>query len=235
MMVETFPLPGSSFKILRLILIGYLHQGGPERKAAGPTEIGSATGMDATIVSRNNAFLAAIGLIESDGRKWRLTESGVAVSRALEYDAEDDVQASLGQLLRENSFVTRVTTFVRGRGAVEAAQLAEHIARTAGAAKKAASLTGARTIMEMLLKAGVLKDDGGVIGLARPRQNRDDRAPTSEGAIEALGTPRNGPARDLRGASLAITVNLSADDLNSDETVEELAGRIQKLLNLLTA
>jgi hypothetical protein len=236
-MVETFPLPGSSFKILRLILIGYLHQGGVERKAAGPADIGSAIGMDATIVSRNNAFLAATGLLENEGRKWRLTEAGVTTARALEYEAEEEIQSALGQLLRGSEFVQKITTFVRGRGGVELSQLAEHVARTAGAPRKGASLTGARTIVEMLIRGAVLHEDGGVVQVTRvPRA--PEAAP--EGRVEGE-TSSGQAAKALRraaqsgGASVTLDVRITPEDLKSDTAVDELAGRIRRLMDLLSA
>lgn len=64
-MAETYPLPRSSFKLLRLILIGYLHEGGNGRKPSGPTDVGRAVGLDPTLVSRNNGALAALGLLEA--------------------------------------------------------------------------------------------------------------------------------------------------------------------------
>jgi hypothetical protein len=234
-MVETFPLPGSSFKILRLILIGYLHQGGPDRSAAGPADIGSAIGMDATIVSRNNAFLAAVALLENEGRKWRLTEPGVAVARALEYEADEEIQNALGQLLRGNEFVKKVTTFVRGRGGVELAQLADHVARTAGAPKRAASLTGARTIVEMLIRGGILHDDGGVVQVARVSralEPEETRGRDESGSAERSTSVAR--VAQPTGASVTLDLRITPGDLKSDAAVDELAGRIRRLMSLLS-
>jgi hypothetical protein len=148
-MPETFHLPRSSFKLLRLILIGYLHEVGPDRKGSGSGQIGAAIGLDATIVSRNNAFLAAVGLIEpAENRRWRLTEAGVDVARSLEYDAQEELRESLGTLLDSNDFVRRIATFVRGRGGVDEDQVVAHIARLAGVRRSSEFLTGARALLE---------------------------------------------------------------------------------------
>jgi hypothetical protein len=231
-MVETFPLPGSSFKILRLILVGYLHQGGSDRKAVGPTDVGSAIGTDSTIVSRNNAFLAAIGLIEKDGRKWRLTEDGVAVGRALEYEAVDEVRSTLGDLLRGNDFAKKITTFLRGRGDVEQSQLAEHIARVAGAPKKPNVLTGARTVIEVMTHAGLVQDDGGVIRLRSDQaaEPRRDAASTERSTIR----PEDASARRAETSGqpeLRIELALTSDDLRTDEAVERLIVGIRQLID----
>src|SRR5262249_47653978 len=106
---EQFPLPRSGVKVVRLILLGYLTRGGRDRRPVGPSVIGSAVGMDQTLVSRNNAFLSAIGLIEAEGRgQWRLTEAGASVAQAYEYDATEEVATTLAAAFRTVEFVQRI-------------------------------------------------------------------------------------------------------------------------------
>ncbi len=238
-LAETFPLPRSSFKLLRLILIGYLHEGGNDRKPSGPSTVGRAVGLDATLVSRNNAALAALGLLEpAENRRWRLTEGGVTVSRALEYEAQDDAREALAAIFRNHEFVQRVVTYVRAQGGVEEAQVVTHIARTAGVKRSSEFLTGGRALLELIETAGLLENDGGAV---RVPPRRDSDSPEKVPGDRAPGQPRmrsywqTSGARDeaTGGVYITLHLNLSPSDLKTDAAADELGGRIKRLLDAL--
>jgi len=244
-MAEVFPLPRSSLKLLRLILIGYLHEGGNDRKPAGPSAIGATVGLDPTVVSRNNAFLAAVDLIEAaENRRWRLTEAGVDVARAFEYEAMEELHEALSRALRGNEFVQRVTAFVRSRGGVEEEQVVSHMARLAGVRRAADFLTGARAFLELITLGGLVESDGQMVRAtaARPTpvsETRTDRVINVEGIgrEEGVGTPavRVGRAPVASGVAINLNFGLTAKDLASDAAVDELAARLNRLLNALAA
>ena len=94
----------------------------PDRETE--TELGAVRGVAAS--------LAAVGLLEKEGRHHRLTEAGVEVARALEYEAMEELQEALHSVLSANEFTQRLIAFVRGRGGVDEEQFAPHIARVAG-------------------------------------------------------------------------------------------------------
>lgn len=226
-MAEQFPLPRSGFKVLRLILIGYLHEVGRDRKGVGPGNVGTAVGMDATLVSRNNAFLAAVGLIESEQRgRWRLTEGGAEVARALEYEAPEELREALAPILRSNDFIQRLVTFVRGRGGIEESQFVPHIARTAGVPRKSEFLTGSRAVLELMLEAGLVTDAGGVIQTTTRREALAEKEPEA-----AHDRPRV-PARTQ--VTVTVNLNLSVADLKSDEAIDALAVRVKRLLDAVS-
>ena len=236
-MAETFPLPRSGYKLLRLILIGYLHEGGRDRKGSGPTDVGRATGLDQTVVSRNNAPLAALGLLESaEGRKWRLTEGGEAVARAMEYEAAEELSGALGGVLRNNEYVRRVVTFVRARREVAEDQLVSHMALSAGVKRTAEFLTGARALLELLLVGGILEYDGDAIRAAQPASSQAQE-------IERVGTSRPPSVPQRRMAEppavdfgrVVVTLNVTAADLKSDAAAEALAARLRRLVEALLA
>jgi len=245
----TFPLPRSSFKLLRLILIGYLHEGGNDRSPAGPTEVGSAVGLDTTLVSRNNAFLAAVGLLESaENRRWRLTEGGVEVARALEWDAPE-VGDTLATILRSNDFVQRIVTYVRAQGSVDADQVIAQIARAAGVRKTSEYLTGARALFELMSIAGLVMPDGDMVRV--PARGDASTQPGASGATGATGAtgpkgasgPESGRGygrsyQDLyvgEVGGVTLHLNLSPSDLKTDAATDQLAARIKRLLDALRA
>jgi hypothetical protein len=235
----TFPLPRSSFKLVRLIVIGYLHEGGNDRKPAGPTDVGRAVGLDPTIVSRNNAPLAALGLLESaENRRWRLTEGGVEVARALEWDAPEDARETLAEIFRSNEFVQRIVTYVRAQGGVDADQVVSQMARTAGVKKTSEYLTGARALLELMSVAGLLVPDGDTVRVPARRETATTEAPPEKGVAPRPPRARaygGSLAYDLEPGTPGFTLhlNLSPSDLKTDAAADELAARIKRLLNAL--
>jgi hypothetical protein len=232
---DTFPLPRSSFKLLRLILIGYLHEGGSDRKPAGPADVGRVVGLDQTIVSRNNAALGALGFLEAaEGRRWRLSDGGVMAARALEYEIGEDVQESLAAVLRPNDFVRQIATFVRGRGGVEEPQLISHIARTAGVRKTSDFLTGARALLELIYTAGLLEYDGDTVRVAPTRREAHpvETGPKPTASFGYGDSAVIGYQTDSHGRAPTVTIhlNLSPTDLKTDADADKLAARIRRLL-----
>lgn len=241
-MAETFPLPRSSFKLLRLILIGYLHEGGNDRKPARLSDVGRAVGLDPTLVSRNNAPLAALGLLESaENRRWRLTEGGVNVARALEYEADDEAREALAESFKANSFVQRVVTYIRAQGGVDENEVVSHMARTAGVKRTSEFLTGARALLELMYAAGLLEHDGDLVRVPPLRRHvqTSDRAPSEATASPPAPTRfygggvgyRLGPEGTVPGITLHL--NLSPSDLKTDAAADALAARIKRLLDSL--
>lgn len=244
-MADAFPLPRSGLKLLRLILIGYLHEGGNERKAVGPTAVGAAVGLDPTVVSRNNAFLAAVSLIESaESRRWRLTSAGVETARAFEYDAQDELRGSLNDVLRANDFVQRVVAFIRSRGGIEEEQVVAHMARLAGARRASDFLTGARALLELMSLGGLIEADGQLVrAVSAPTRSASSEAEAertvvvSSSARRARGSrvPPGAPAGDGEaGAVIRIDLQITAKDLATDAAVDKLAARIQRLIQKLS-
>jgi hypothetical protein len=234
---ERFTLPRSSLKLLRLILIGYLHEGGDDRKPAGPGAVGATVGLDPTLVSRNNAALAALGLLESaEARQWRLTDGGVTVARAFEYDADDEVRDALAEILRPNDFVGRVVAFVRSRGGVDEEGLISHMARTAGVKKTSEFLTGSRAVLELLNLAGLVETDGDMVRVPSTRREVE----TAEGGrrlqLEQAYSPgiaRWDLASERKAPLVTLHMNVTPSDLETDEAADELAARIKRLLDAL--
>lgn len=235
-MAEQFPLPRSSFKLLRLILIGYLHEGGKDRKSSGPSQVGRAVGLDQTLVSRNNAPLAALGILErGDNRGWRLTEGGEMVARALEYEAPDEVRESLSELLRTNEYVQRVVTFVRSRGGLEEEQVVSQMALTAGVRKTSEFMTGARALLELMYAGGLVELDGDTVRVPTRQGQADPQKPSQGQPSKLRIIPSAGvdPSPVPSEPVVTLRVNLSAADLKTDAAADKLAARIKRLLAAL--
>jgi hypothetical protein len=237
-LAESFALPRSSLKLLRLILVGYLHEGGNDRKPSGPGDVGAAIGIDSTLVSRNNAALAALGLLEAaENRRWRLTEGGVNVARAFEYDAEEEAGEALSEVLGSNAFVQRVLAFVRSRGGVEEDQVTSHMARSAGVKRTSEFLTGARALLELLHVAGLVETDGDTVRVSTPRRGAEPtvepKPPRSPVKAYGGGDAYQRVGSEIAGTPVTLHINLSPSDLSTDDAADALAARIKRLLDAL--
>ncbi len=130
------------------------------RVPSGPSEVGTRAAIDQTIVSRNNAFLLAIGVIEG-GNKKQATDTGRKLAGALDYEMPDDIRARWREIVTENEFFQKIVSAVRIRKAMEPSALKAHIAYSAGQPKKSSTTTGAGAIVDILLAAGLINEADG--------------------------------------------------------------------------
>ena len=240
-------LPRSSFKILRMLILGYLHQGGSGRKPVTAEAVGKATGLNRTMVSANNKPLAEFGIIErAKGGLYGLTERGVEVARALEFEEPELIRRSLGTLLAENETVSSSLNTLRVRGGLDADAFANHIALAAGEAKSKGALVGARAVIEMLTAAGLVQRDGEHVRAASPSRvpsvesEPEPEAEPSEtdaelGATNVVAGPPLGVAHgaaERGGVLINIDVTITGAELADPETGDRILERIRELSRL---
>ena len=108
---ETFRLPKSSYDELVKIIQAY----GSTGQAANLDEVSHTAAMDTTIISRNNAFLISVGIIEG-GRAKGITEKGRTLAQALRYNVVEDVATRWREVVNSNEFLQKMVAAVRIRG-----------------------------------------------------------------------------------------------------------------------
>jgi hypothetical protein len=169
---DKFKLPQSSYEELTKIIKSYGHFTEP----ADLTELSKLSSLHTTIVSRNNGFLIAIGILEPGSRKV-LSPMGRALSRALEHEMPDEMRQSWRDVVTSNDFLSKIIAAIRIRSGMDQQTLEAHVAYSAGQPKKPQFMTGARTVIDILKAAEVIKEaDGKYI------------ADTPAIAVEAVGT-----------------------------------------------
>ncbi|HJX92222.1 MAG TPA: hypothetical protein VJ372_17095, partial [Pyrinomonadaceae bacterium] len=94
-----FPLPGSSYKELIKIIQGY----GTVGDNVTPADVAKVVSVHETIVSKNNRFLGAIGIIQG-GKKKTITSLGNELSRALHHDMQDEIVSKWRAVVEANDF-----------------------------------------------------------------------------------------------------------------------------------
>jgi len=144
-------LPRSSYGELTKIIIAYSKRSKP----ANLEDIQSTSGIDRTAVSRNNAFLKYIGVIEG-GQKKNITDRGAELAQALGYENQDEIQRVWRSVIEDNEFLSRMVQAVQVRKGMEWDDLRKHIAYSAGEPKAYGPLTGAAAVVEILKTAGLV-------------------------------------------------------------------------------
>jgi hypothetical protein len=165
---EEFRLPLSSYDELVKIIRSYGHIDGE----VPLPEIAKLAGLHTTIVSRNNAFLVAMGIVEAGQRKV-ITPLGKGLARALEHNIIDEVAKHWREVIAGNQFFQRLIAAVRIRRGMDEPTLQAHVAYSAGQKKSPGVMAGSAAIVEIMKVAGVLRDENGKL-VAR-RYVDDDR------------------------------------------------------------
>lgn len=229
---DIFRLPGSSYLELAKIIRAYGHA--PD--GASPKQVADRAAIDPTQVSRNNAFLLSVGIIEG-GRSKSLTERGRSLAKAYDYEIDEEVSQAWHSLAVESDFLRKIVSAVRIRGGMEASALRSHIAYTAGAAKDARSTAGAGSVIDVLRVALLLKEDNGkLIAIADSDRGSEQLAPAGPPASEAPQPATSVPTDAYRldtlpSATVQLTVNVNC----GVEDLDELGPKLAKVIAYLRA
>jgi hypothetical protein len=164
-MTADFNLPGSSFEELQKILKGYSEA--PEQTSL--SQLSNLTGIHTTIISRNNKFLADMGLI-TGGIKKTTTDLGKKLGRALDHGQASDAQAYWKEAIQTNEKLAGLVSTVRIRGGMSQSEFSNHVLYVSGQKKSPGSKTGARCVVDVLLAAHLLTEENDkLIVAAAPR------------------------------------------------------------------
>jgi hypothetical protein len=228
-MPDGFPLPISSYRELTRVIGAY----GKAPENSVPADVGRVIGINESIVSANNGFLKAVGVIQG-GRKKTITSAGKTLAAAYEYDRQPEIASTWRSLVEANDFLQKIIAAVRIRKGMDESSLDAHVAYSAGQPKTPRALTGAGTVVEILKVAGVLREDSGNL-VAAP-----ESAPSTEIVEQRLVlgesihqdmSPSNvilsPTTRAPGGVSLSIEVRVQC-------TPAELDGLGHKLRRVLT-
>lgn len=179
---ERFPLPGSSYKELSKIIDAYATVG----DATAPGPVAQIAVVHETVVSRNNKFLVAAGLVEGGNRK-SCTALGAKLGRAIQHDQSEAISEGWKQVVDQTDFLQRTVSAIRIRKGMEESALASHIAFTAGSSKNAYARAGAGAVIEILRLSGAIYADGSTL-MASPISDSLGSGDTSS-ASDVMGTP----------------------------------------------
>ena len=221
-MPEGFALPSSSYRELTKIIGAY----GKAPENSVPADVGRFIGINESIVSANNGFLKAVGVI-TGGKKKNTTAAGKALAAAYEYDKQDEIAHTWRSLIESNDFLQKIVAAVRIRKGMDESSLDAHVAYSAGQPKTPRTLTGAGTVVEILKIAGVLREEGGNL-VAAPETSLtseivEQRLVLGDSMHQDVA-PSNVivPARAPSGVSLSIEVRVQCTPADLDSLGHKL-------------
>jgi hypothetical protein len=229
---QGFPLPGSSYKELIKIIQGYAQVG----SEAVPSDVAKVIAVHETIVSGNNRFLVAIGVVQG-GKKKTITSVGRDLALALQHGMEDQINIKWRTIVDSTDFLQKIVAAVRIRKGMDESSLQTHVAYSAGQPKTPRVLTGASTVVEILKIAGLLKEDGGnLIATAAEitRPDADVAEPISISPSDNMGpslaTPTPVPRRPLPSGAGGIHLNFEVRIQCTPQDLDGLGEKLRKLL-----
>jgi hypothetical protein len=232
---EVFRLPKSSYDELVKIIKAY----GSSDKEVSLPEVKQASGMHETIISSNNAFLSAMGIIEG-GKGKKMTSKGRALAIALQHNIPEQVSVNWRDIVLSSDFLRKMVTAVSIRGGMEYSAFQSHIAYSVGEPKKSNVMAGAGAVIEILKIAGLLAEDDGKLiakesasSLPPLPTSKDpsgtlDKKPDSVFVLDDKDTPTAAVATSPSGISIQIQIQCSANEL------PELGPKIRALLKELS-
>lgn len=245
-----FNLLGSSFGEIQKIVIGYYNVSSDQSSLG---DLAKLTGIDRTVISRNNKFLADIGLI-TGGKKKSVTELGKKLGRALEHEQETDRRSYWREAVQSNPHISGLVTTVRIKGGMTEADFSSHILYVSDQKNNPGNKTGARCIVDVLLAANLLREENGklVVSVALEHETLPDIAATiapattvgaavvnGNGSASSLAADRPGKAVPpdflmTTGAvpQIAINIQLHLPETENGEVYEKLFRALREnLLN----
>ncbi|WP_417546362.1 hypothetical protein [Marinobacter sp.] len=234
-MSDKINLPSSSFDELVKIIKGYSHAS----KGASLDELAKLTGLNKFAISGNNKFLSDISIIQG-GRTKSSTDLGIKLARALDHSQVQDAKKNWSDAVSSNEEVSKLVTVVRIKGGMSVDDLAAHILYVSGQGNNGKNRAGSRTVVEILIQAGLLENLDGTLKVATPSdesmaekedsgvENKDTGAPATKLVpTEQEEKPNSRPPEiNLSGLTtppqIAINIQLHLPETDNAEVYEKL-------------
>ena len=228
-MRETFPMPGSSWSMIKKIVVAY----GAARDDENPTveSIANLAGIPRPAVSKNNNFLRAVGLLAADRNK--LTDRGSQFATGIELGNDSIVAEALQGIIAETHALNLLIKVLKARGMMSTDAFNGQVILVMGLHAKSPSLTYIRTLIDLLVESklvmvtedGVGLRSGTEVSAAKKRDGAD------EGVKSDPPVP-DMPSSEHRGIPIALGVRrLAYLELPNDWQPKELP-KLLKLIQL---
>lgn len=225
-MADNFKLPGSSYEELTKIIKAYAS--GKEGQPQTLDAIAQSTGMDRTVVSRNNGFLMQMELL-SEGNKKTPTLECFSLGRAYSLGIQEEIERTWKSLIEDNEFLTRMISAIKIRNGMDRTGLINHILYSAGSTTGSAKV-GANTIIEVFKAANLVTEEDGKIKTVMETAINDK--PKSDGQKledeKAQQIPVLNTTKLISSTGSIVNININIDA--SVGEIEELSEKIKLLL-----
>ncbi len=229
---EKFKLPNSSYEELTKIIKSYGHFSMP----VGLDEVSKLIGMDRTVISRNGGFLVELGILEP-GQKKTTSTIGKLLSHALEHSMPDEIRSYWREIVLENEFLSKLITAIKIRNGMDDNTLQSHIAYSAGQPKKPQFMTGARTIVDILRAAVLIKEvDGKYVVSTTESSETDTRRENTKELISSSASSSGSHQRIFTAipteqGDTQIKVNINVSINCTVAELDSLGEKLRKVID----
>lgn len=159
-MADMYKLPGSSYDELVKIIRAYAaHKCG---MTVSLTDLSQASGMDRTIISRNNGFLTQTGLI-TEGNKKGPTEICVQLGKAYQFDMKEQAEKIWCEVVDRDDFLNHMISVIQIKGEMTKGDFINHILFSASNNNSNNARAGAAAVIEILKLTKLIDERDGVI------------------------------------------------------------------------
>jgi hypothetical protein len=148
------PLPASSVDTLKKILKAYYYC---REKPTDNSQIASRAGISKQDVSRNNGFLSYLGILSVGARK-QLTEDGRKLALAMVNDQSEEEGVLWLEALSRGEVTQKAIHAIQVQGSIQKKDIANKLAHSLGVILDGYVTTGVHTLLDILLKAGVIQE-----------------------------------------------------------------------------
>ena len=233
-----FRLPGSPYEDLVKILVAY----GTRDEASTTGDVGKLDSVHQSSVSRNNAFLTEIGVLQGETKKL-ITPRGRSLALALACKDHAEIRSNWRAIVAASEFLQNVVSAVKLREGMLYPTVQAYIAHAAGQPRNKPVMTGAGAIIEILKTAGLLKEEAGELVAPFEKEpepeaqaaSADGSPPETAEAAEPVVSATVGEAAAGTFTGNPATVSIHVQVRCTADEIEDLAPRLKTLLRELSS
>ena len=228
-----FRLPGSPYEELVNIIVAY----GTRDDAARTGDVGKLDSVHQSSVSRNNAFLVEIGVLQGESKKM-VTRRGRELAAALARKDRAEIRNNWRAIVAASEFLQNVVSAVKLREGMLYPTVQAYIAHAAGQPRNKPVMNGAGAIVEILKAAGMLREEAGELVATFDEQPKDvlqengSPARTSEVGTPLISATMGEPGPADGGTRPTVSIHVQVR-CTADE-IEDLAPRLKALVRELS-
>jgi hypothetical protein len=216
-----FRLPGSTYEELANIIVAY----GTRDEASNPGDVGKLNSVHQSSVSRNNGFLAQVGVLRGEREKV-VTSRGRSLALALARKDPEEIRKNWREVVSTSEFLQNVVSAVKLREGMLYPTVQAYIAHSAGQPRNKPVMAGAGAIVEILKAAGLLREEDGEL-VAVFGEEAEEASENGADAVPEAPSPAVSVEAEA-DEDLPVRVHLHVQ-CKPDE-LEDLAPRIKALL-----
>lgn len=159
-MAEVFKLPGSSYEEITKIIRAYSNV--KNGQALSLADLAQMSGMDKTIISRNNGFLLQLKLI-TEGNKKAPTEICTTLGRAYNLGMTEQVSKIWFEIVKNDEFLNRMISTIQIKMEMPKQEFVNHIVFSSSNNNSNNARAGASAIIEILKLTQMIEENDGMI------------------------------------------------------------------------